>query len=87
MSNEWFLVYSESCGFFRVLPSLCFFVFLHQQGREGQTDSAASVHKDFPNTEGSCPGMCTGVQARSEIMALVIAKENKIDAICRACSF
>lgn len=54
---------------------------------EGQTDSAASVHKRFPNTEGSCPGMCTGVQAGSEIMALAIAKENKIDAICRACSF
>lgn len=26
-------------------------------------------------------------QASSEIMALAIAKENKIDAICRACSF
>lgn len=70
---------------------LFFFCFPphYQQGRgaDRQTDSAASVHKHFPNTEGSCPGMCTGVQARSEIMALAIAKENKIDAICRACSF
>ena len=54
---------------------------------EGKRDSAASVHEHFPNTEGSCPGMCTGVQAGSEIMALALAKENKIDAICRACSF
>lgn len=50
-------------------------------------DSAASVHRDFSDTEGSCPGMCAGIQAHSEIMALAIAKENKIDAICRACSF
>lgn len=64
---------------------LQFFVFPNTG--DGHIDSAASVHKDFPNTEGSSPGMCTGVQAGYEIMALAIAKENKIDAICRACSF
>lgn len=55
--------------------------------RDRQTDRQLPLHKDFPNTEGSCAGMCAGVQASSEITALAIAKENKIDAICRACSF
>lgn len=84
----------ESAGFFRIFPPVCalfFFLFSSFQttnkGKRVERDSAASVHKDFPNTEGSCPGMCTGVQASSEIMALAFAKENKIDAICRACSF
>lgn len=78
----------ESPGFFQISLVCAFFVFPilnYQQGRP--VDSAASVHKDLPNTEGSCPGMCTGVQARTEIMGLAIAKENKIDAICSACSF